>query len=100
MVSFLTLLLYILKIYSWILLAYVIIGMLIAFGVINPYNKAVNIIYDALTRLTEPLLKPIRKLLPDTGALDLAPLVLFLLIWFLQMLIAEYGPALVGAVQS
>ena len=100
MLSLITLIHYVLEIYKWVLLAYVIASLLIAFGIVNPYNRAVNIIFEILTKLTEPVLKPIRRILPETGGLDLAPLVLFLLIWFAQMLLWEYGPRLVSSVQG
>ncbi len=85
----------ILELYSYVLLAYVILGMLIAFGVVNYYNRFVNGLYEVLQKLTEPLLKPIRRILPDTGALDLSPLLLFLAIYLLRNLLWEYGPRLV-----
>ena len=53
----------ILDIYGWIVIAYVVVGLLIAFGVVNAYNRAVNIIYEFLTRITEPTLRPIRRIL-------------------------------------
>jgi YggT family protein len=84
----------ILELYSYVLLAYVILSLLIAFGVVNYYNRFVNGLFEVLQKLTEPLLKPIRRLLPDTGALDLSPLILFLLIYLLRSLLAEYGPRL------
>ena len=82
----------ILDIYGWIVIAYVVVGLLIAFGVVNAYNRGVNIIYEFLTRITEPALRPIRRILPRTGQIDLSPLVLLLLIFFLRLLLAEYWP--------
>ena len=58
---------------------------LLAFGVINTYNHAVRTIGDVLGRLTEPVLRPIRHYMPDFGAIDLSPIVLWLVIIFLQM---------------
>lgn len=84
----------ILELYSYVLLAYVILSLLIAFGVVNYYNRFVNGLFEVLQKLTEPLLKPIRRLLPDTGALDLSPLILFLVIYLLRNLLWEYGPRL------
>jgi YggT family protein len=81
----------VLEIYKWILFAYVVFGLLISFGVINPYNQFVNVVYEVLQRLTEPLLKPLRNILPDTRPLDLSPLLLFILIWVVQSLLAEYA---------
>lgn len=100
MLSLITLIHYVLEIYKWVLFAFVIVSLLISLGIVNAYNRAVNIIFEILTKLTEPALKPIRRLLPDTGSLDLSPLILFLLIWFAQMLLWEYGPRLAAAVQG
>ena len=82
----------VLEIYGWIVIAYVVVGLLIAFGIVNACNRAVNIIYEFLTRITEPALRPIRRILPRTGQLDLSPIVLLLLIFFLRLLLAEYWP--------
>lgn len=84
----------ILELYSYVLLAYVIMSLLIAFGVVNYYNRFVNGLFEVLQKMTEPLLRPIRRLLPDTGALDLSPLILFLIIYLLRNLLWEYGPRL------
>lgn len=83
---------YVLQLYSWIVIAYVIVGLLIAFGVVNAYNRAVNIVYEFLTRATEPLLRPIRRLLPRMGQIDLSPLILLLAIMLLSLLLTEYWP--------
>lgn len=89
---------FLLELYSWVLIAYVIFSLLMSFGVINAYNRFVNIVFDILQRATEPVLRPIRRLLPDMGPLDLSPLVVFLLIWLARMLLAEYAfrPACLG----
>jgi len=89
---------FLLELYSWVLIAYVIVSLLMSFGVINAYNRFVNIVFDILQRATEPVLRPIRRLLPDMGPLDLSPLVVFLLIWLARMLLAEYAfrPACLG----
>ena len=55
----------VIEIYGWIVIAYVVVGLLMAFGVVNVYNRAVNIIYEFLTRATEPLLRPIRRVARD-----------------------------------
>lgn len=84
------LLLTILELYSYIVLAYVIMSWLIAFNVINTHNRFVYLINDFLNRTTEPALRPIRRFLPNLGGIDLSPIVLFLLIMFLQRLIIHY----------
>jgi YggT family protein len=89
---------FLLELYTWVLIAYVIVSLLMSFGVVNAYNRFVNIVFDFLQRATEPVLRPIRRILPDTGPLDLSPLVLFLAIWLARMLLAEYAfrPACFG----
>lgn len=82
----------VLEILSWFVIAYVIVGLLIAFGIVNAYNRAVNIVYEFLTRVTEPLLRPIRRMLPRMGQIDLAPLILLLGIMLARLLLAEYWP--------
>lgn len=90
MCSVLTIINWLLQAYIWVMIAYVVMGLLIAFGVVNPYNRAVNMIYEFLYRITEPVLQPIRRILPDTRPLDLSPLVLLLGIWLIQLLMFEY----------
>ncbi len=76
-----------LDIYSWILIAMVIYSWLFAFNVINSRNQFVALIGDFLYKVTEPLLRPIRRILPDLGGIDLSPIVLFLAIFFLRQLL-------------
>jgi YggT family protein len=57
---------------------------LIAFGVINTYNRTVARILDVLYRLTEPALRPIRQFLPNFGGLDISPVILLLAIWLIE----------------
>ena len=67
----------IINIYVWTLLAYLATGWLIAFKIINPWQPVVRMIIDALSRVHEPLLRPVRRMLPDFGALDVSPIVLW-----------------------
>ncbi|MFO1247175.1 MAG: YggT family protein [Alphaproteobacteria bacterium] len=78
------LLIYILEIYKWIVIAAVIVSWLTAFNVINQYNQFVRTILRILIGLTEPVFRPIRKVIPAVGGLDLSPIVVFVIIWFLQ----------------
>jgi YggT family protein len=82
--------------YSLILIIYVVMGLLINFGVVNAYNRFVSAVYEFLMRVTEPVLRPIRRILPNMGPVDLSPLVVFILIWFARNLLAEYWPVLMG----
>ncbi|MFY9288905.1 MAG: YggT family protein [Alphaproteobacteria bacterium] len=77
----------VLDFYIWALIIGAVLSWLVAFNVINPHNKFVRMIGDFLFRITEPLLRPIRKYLPVMGGLDLSPLVLIFIIFFLQSFI-------------
>jgi YggT family protein len=74
----------VLQLYSWVLIAAAVMSWLHAFGVINRYNRAVAIIDDVLFRLTDPLLRPLRRYIPSAGGLDLSFIVLYLAVFFLQ----------------
>lgn len=74
----------VLNFYVWLLVVGAILSWLVAFNVLNTQNQLVHTIGDFVYRLTEPLLKRIRKVLPSLGGLDLSPLVLIFAIMFLQ----------------
>ena len=76
----------ILQILVWIIIAQVIISWLVAFNVINTSSNFVRTMLDALDRLTAPLYRPIRKILPDFGGIDFSPIVLILAIQILRKL--------------
>ncbi len=88
---------YALDLYWWVVIATIIYSWLSSFGVINTYNHTVRTIGDILARLTEPVLRPIRQALPDFGAVDLSPIVLWLGITFLQMVDGRLIAALHGS---
>jgi YggT family protein len=73
-----------LNLYWWIIIIGAIASWLIAFGVINTYNRTVARILDMLYRLTEPALRPIRQLLPNFGGIDISPVILLLIIWLIE----------------
>ena len=79
-----------LDIYTWIIIASAIFSWLFAFGVVNPRNQVVSTIGDALYRLTEPALRPIRRFVPNFGGLDISPIVLLLLIFLIERIIILY----------
>jgi YggT family protein len=79
-----------LGLYTWLVIASAMISWLVAFNVINASNDLVRTIWDFLYRVTEPALRPIRKVMPNLGGLDLSPIVLLLIIFFLQSVIARY----------
>ena len=80
----------VLKYYSYIVIANVIISWLIAFNVLNTSNRFVYSVLDFTYRLTEPLLNRIRRFLPNLGAFDISPIILLMLIWILQMCMDYY----------
>ena len=82
----------VIDLYIWVLIASAILSWLISFKLVNTYNRAVATIGEVLYRLTEPLLAPIRRVLPMMGGIDLSPVVLILLLVFLKNLIFEYFP--------
>ena len=77
-------------IYVWLLLARVILGWLIQFNVVNTRNQFVNMIGGFFYQVTEPALKPIRRVVPLLGGIDVSPVVLILLLIFLRSLFFEY----------
>jgi YggT family protein len=78
------------QIYIWLLIAQAVLSWLVAFGVANRHNRAVAMIGDFLWRVTEPLLRPIRRVLPDLGGIDVSPVILILLLYFIRNLMFEY----------
>lgn len=92
MIALLKLILAVIDIYVFVLIASVIMSWLVAFSVLNTSNRFVYLVYDSLYRITEPALRPIRRFMPNLGGIDLSPLVLLLLLYFLQNLLVEYWP--------
>ncbi|MGX5733750.1 YggT family protein [Bosea thiooxidans] len=79
-----------LHIYVWVLIASAVLSWLIAFNVINTRNQFVSTVWDVLYRMTEPVLRPIRERLPNLGGLDISPIILLLIIYFIQSVIIRY----------
>lgn len=77
-----------LRVLTYIIIAQAILSWLVAFNVINTYNDFVRSFLNALDRITEPLYRPIRRVLPDFGGIDFSPLVVLLLIYVLRMLLS------------
>ena len=90
MYAFLSLVSTVISIYVWLLIAQAVLSWLVAFGIVNRYNRVVATIGDFLWRVTEPLLRPIRRVLPDLGGIDISPVILILLLWFVRNLLFEY----------
>ncbi len=79
-----------LQLYTWIIIAAAVFSWLIAFNVVNTRNQFVGMIGEALWRMTEPALRPIRQVLPNFGGIDISPIVLLLIIFFIQRVIVLY----------
>ena len=75
---------FLLDLLRWVIVIQVILSWLVAFNVINTYNQFVRSVLQALDTITEPIYRPIRRMLPDFGALDLSPLVVLVLIIIIQ----------------
>ena len=73
------------NLYWYIIIAAAIFSWLYAFNVVNSRNQFVAIVWDMLSRLTEPALKPIRRLLPDLGGVDISPIILLFILIFLEI---------------
>lgn len=78
---------FLLAILGWIIIGQVVLSWLFAFGVLNTGSQGLRRFVEALDRITEPLYRPIRKLLPDFGGIDFSPLVVLILIQILRMLL-------------
>ena len=80
----------VLDLYVWLLIASAILSWLIAFNVVNTRNQFVSAVAEFLYRITEPVLGPIRRRLPSFGGLDISPIILILIIMFIQRVISYY----------
>jgi YggT family protein len=78
------LLIEVLEIYKWVVIAAVIVSWLTAFSVINQYNNFVRTVLRILHALTDPVFRQVRRVIPPMGGLDFSPIVVFVIIWFLQ----------------
>ena len=90
MIAIFYLVLQILKIYTYIVIANVVISWLVAFNVLNTQNRFVFSILEFTYKLTDPFLNKIRRYLPNLGAFDISPIVLLLLIWFIELCMKLY----------
>jgi YggT family protein len=76
-----------LSVLMWIIIIQAILSWLVAFNVVNTHNDFVRQVLYALSRMTEPLYRPIRRIMPDFGALDFSPLVVLLAIQILRSIV-------------
>jgi YggT family protein len=86
----------VINLYIWALIISAVLSWLLAFNVINSHNRLVYTVSDFLYRITEPALRPIRRFLPLVGGVDLSPVVLILVLWFVRRILwVDIAPALI-----
>ena len=90
--SLLGLIIQIINLYKLVLLIYIIATWLISFNIINTSNRLVYGIMNALYRLCEPSLRVVRQYMPNLGSIDISPVIVYLLLWFIKSLLIEYWP--------
>jgi YggT family protein len=88
--AILDIILIVLELYVWLLIAAAILSWLVAFNVVNTRNQFVSMVGEFLYRITEPLLAPIRSVMPNLGGLDISPIILILIIYFIERVIQYY----------
>ena len=91
MTSIIILISQLIEIFIWFLIAQAILSWLVAFNIVNTNNNIVSLIGNFLFKITEPLLRPIRKFLPDFGGIDISPVILIILLIFFRNLLFEYS---------
>ena len=89
MYSILWLIDWVVQAYTYLLFAYILIDLLVKFGVVNAYNRVIYVVMDFLAKITEPLLRPIRNVMPNLGGIDISPVVLVLALQFGLRLLHE-----------
>lgn len=87
MIPLLLFIAYVIELYEYVVIAAVILSWLIGFNVINSHNPFVRSLWQGITAVTEPLLKPIRRVMPDLGGLDLSPVILLLACLFVRWVV-------------
>jgi YggT family protein len=85
--ALLDIVLIVLDLYVWLLIAAAILSWLIAFNVVNTRNQFVAAVAEFLYRITEPVLRPVRNVLPNLGGIDISPIVVIIIIWFIQIVV-------------
>ena len=95
MIAIFYLVLQVLKLYTYVVIANVVVSWLVAFNVLTTSNKFVYSILEFTYKLTDPILNYIRRFLPNLGAFDISPIILLLLIWFVEMCMKIYVAPLI-----
>lgn len=78
-----------LSIYMWCIIISAVLSWLVAFNVLNTSNRFVYMVGDFLYRITEPALRPLRRVLPNLGGIDISPVVLILILWFIDAMLVQ-----------
>jgi YggT family protein len=78
---------YLIDLFIWVIIGSAILSWLIAFNVVNPRNQFVSMVGEFLYRITEPVLRPIRNVLPNLGGIDISPIIVIIIIWFIQIVV-------------
>ncbi len=78
------------NLYWWVVILSAVASWLIAFGVINTHYRGVARVVDVLYRLTEPALAPIQRILPNFGGVDISPVILLVILWFITMELRQF----------
>ena len=95
MIAIFYLVLQVLKLYSYVVIANVLVSWLIAFNILNTQNRFVYSVLDATHKLTDPVLNKIRRFIPNFGSIDISPIILILALMFLRNLVFEiFAPSL------
>ncbi|WP_232496190.1 YggT family protein [Novosphingobium kaempferiae] len=84
---------YLINIIVFVVIVQFVLGLLIAFNVVNMHNQFVAAVYTALNAILEPMLKPIRRIMPNTGAIDFSPMVLIIGLTILQIIVGNLARA-------
>ncbi len=87
MTALILLIITVINLLIWVIIIGAVLSWLILFNVVNLNNRFVYLVYDTINRLTDPLLNPIRRFLPNMGGIDISPVVLILILWFIRNLI-------------
>jgi YggT family protein len=87
MVELFTFISLLLTLYIYVLIAAAVMSWLIFFNVVNPRNQFVSMVAEFLYRITEPVLRPVRNVLPNLGGIDISPIVVIIIIWFIQIVV-------------
>ena len=95
MIAIFYLILQLLKLYSYVVIVNVVISWLIAFNILNTQNRFVYSILEFTYKLTDPIYNKIRRFLPNLGAFDISPIILLLLLWFIEMCMKLYVAPLI-----